>query len=285
MPLLPIERRSNLSAEEFQKEYLSKNKPVIIKDLSSKWSAIEKWQPDFLIKNYGNLEVPIYSDNYSNPGSKYMSAEKVMKFGDYLELICSEPTDLRMFLFNIFKHAPELCNDISDPQIMKGFLMKYPMMFFGGEGSSVRMHYDIDLSHVFHTQIFGEKRVVLFDQDQSVNLYHHPFTVKTHVDVDNPDFDKYPLLRKVTGYEATLYPGETVFMPSAFWHYMQYKTGGYALSLRANESYLKMAKGLWNILVVFEMDKLFNKMLGQKWLDTKENWAINRANQRLRCYN
>ena len=43
---------------------------------------------------------------------------RVMKFGDYLSLIEKGPTDLRIFLFDIFKKIPELADDIRFPTIM-----------------------------------------------------------------------------------------------------------------------------------------------------------------------
>ena len=273
----PIDRRSSLTPQEFEKEYLKPSKPVILTDYADAWPAKEKWTMDFFKENYSHLDVPVFSKNFSKPGKKYMAAEHTMKFGDYLKLIDSEPTDLRLFLFNIFKHAPELKKDFSTPTIMKGFLMRFPLMFFGGAGSSVQLHFDIDMSHVFHTQFHGRKRVVLFSPNQSVNLYKHPFTVRTPVDVDNPDFEKYPKFREVVGYEDELKPGETLFMPSGYWHLMNYLTGGYAMSLRSNESILRKAHGLYNILFKVTFDKAMNRLLGQKWNDMKEQMAIRRA--------
>ena len=59
-----------------------------------------------------------------------------MKFGDYIDLIQNEPTDLRIFLFDPIKHAPKLLEDYRSPtNLMGGFLDKYPNMFFGGAGS------------------------------------------------------------------------------------------------------------------------------------------------------
>lgn len=275
--MLKIDRRAGLTPEEFAKEYLKPQKPVILTDYADQWPCKSKWTIDFFRSNYGHLDVPVFSKNFSKPGKKYMSAETTMKFGTYLELIDSEPTDLRLFLFNIFKHAPELRNDFSTPTIMNGFMMRFPLMFFGGAGSSVQLHYDIDLSHVFHTQFHGRKRVVLFDQKQSVNLYKHPFTVRTPVDIDNPDLNKYPRFREVIGYEDELQPGETLFMPTGYWHFMDYVTGGYAMSLRANESVLRKAHGLYNILIKMPIDRGMNRLLGQKWNDMKEQMAIKRA--------
>jgi hypothetical protein len=169
-----------------------------------------------------------------------------------------------MFLYNIFRHAPELCHDYKKPTIMDGFIDSFPFMFFGGQGSSVALHYDIDLSHVFLSQFHGRKRVVLFEPQQSRNIYQHPYTVASYIDVNKPDYDSFPALKNVIGYEGMLYPGETLFMPSGYWHYIEYVDWGFSISLRSNESYFRRAKGLINIARHYVVDRSMNRLMGSK---------------------
>jgi len=278
MKLLEIERREGLDRNSF-KPYLENLKPVIFTDLIRKWPATTRWTPEFFKSEYGGLEVPVYSSNYSKPGKTYMVPDKKMKLRDFIQALEQGPTDLRMFLFNIFKHAPELCSDYSKLEIMPGFIDSFPFMFFGGEGSAVALHYDIDLSHVFLNQIHGRKRVVLFAPDQTKNIYRHPYTVASYIDVNNPDYEEFPALKKVTGYECLLYPGETLFIPSAHWHYIEYTDFGYSISLRANESLARRAKGLYNIATHYLVDKGMNKLMGKKWREIKSAMAKKRAEE------
>lgn len=281
MELIPIERVSGISPGEFQDKYLKTKTPVVLTDLTEEWPAKDKWTWDFLRDNYGHLEVPLYSKDYHKPGKGYMTPARTMKFGDYLTLIENEPTDYRMFLYNIFEHAPELVHDFSTPNVMGGFMSKYPFMFFGGAGSTVNLHYDIDYSCVFHTHFQTEKECILFDQEQSVYLYNHPFTVQSHVDLLNPDYERFPALKKATGYRTILKHGETLFMPMGCWHFMHYVTGGYSLSLRANASLFTRARGLMNITRHFIVDKGMNKIMGPKWKTLKEDIAEKRADKVL----
>lgn len=277
LSLKPVDRRTGLTPETFAKEYLSHQKPVIFTDLMDNWPAKDKWTIEYLKSEYGHLEVPVYSASYSNPGKNYMSADRLIPFREYLETIEQGPTDLRMFLFNIFQHAPELCEDYAIPTIMEGFIKDFPFMFFGGEGSKVALHYDIDLSHVFLNQFHGRKRVVLFPPEQSKNIYQHPFTVASYIDVNNPDYDKFPALKNAWGYDCTIRPGETIFMPSGHWHYIEYTDGGYSIALRANESYVRRAKGLFNIARHYVVDKGMNRLMGDDWRRMKERIAKRRA--------
>lgn len=281
MNLQSIDRRSGLTRATFKAEYLDPRKPVILTDLMKDWPAREKWSIQYLKQHYGAIKVPVYSENYSKPGAGYMTPDKEIPFREYLEMLESGPCKYRLFLFNIFKHAPAMCEDYTLPDIMDGFFKEYPFMFFGGEGTHVALHYDIDLSHVFLNQFHGRKRVVLFPPEASRYLYHHPFTVASYIDVNHPDYDRYPALKKVNGFEGVLQPGETIFMPSGYWHYIEYTDGGYSMALRANESYVRRVKGALNIAQHFVVDKGMNKLMGASWREMKEQIAKRRAEEAL----
>lgn len=65
-----------------------------------------------------------------------MEPDKKMAFGEYLDLISApEPCELRLFLFNLFRYAPELKMTFAIPDIMDGFYNDFPFMFFGGKGN------------------------------------------------------------------------------------------------------------------------------------------------------
>ena len=274
--LQPIERRSGLTKREFQEEYFKKNKPVIFTDFTKDWPAYEKWTFDYFRNNHGNIMVPVFDNDFRKAGEGYLSAKKEMKFGDYLTLIENEPTELRMFLFNIFKHVPELMNDIKEPKVHDGFLMKYPMMFFGGHGSKVDLHYDLDCATVFLSQFLTRKKVVLFPNEEGPKLYHHPFTVQSHVELDRVDFEKHPAFKKAKGFEGVIGHGETLFMPSLWWHYIYYQDGGFSISLRSHTA-RSQARGLWNISRHFVVDQGMNKILGKRWNNIKDNIAAKNA--------
>jgi len=276
MKLQPIERRTNLSGREFEEEYLKKNKPVVFTDLVKDWPATDKWTFDYLRSTYGHIDVPLYDNDFRKAGKDYLTPRKKMKFGDYLTLIQSEPTELRMFLFNIFKYAPELTNDFSMPNVTDGWLKNMPFMFFGGEGSKVDLHYDLDCAAVFLTQFQTRKKVILFAPEQKPYLYQHPFTVQSSAMLDNPDYKMHPALKIAEGYETVLEHGETVFMPRLWWHYIYYVDGGFSLSLRRHTAYTKV-RGAFSVSRHFLVDKSMNALLGDRWSNYKDRLAKKRA--------
>ncbi|MBK6364014.1 MAG: cupin-like domain-containing protein [Saprospiraceae bacterium] len=206
-----------------------------------------------------------------------MSPDTKMPLRDYISTIQQGPTDLRLFLFNIFKYVPELKKDYKIHTIMDGFYNEFPFTFFGGEGSKVAMHYDIDLSHVFLTQFDGRKRVVLFGPEYSKHLYQQPFTVASYVNIDNPDYKKFPALQHVKGYDCIIERGDTIFIPSGYWHYITYLDSGFSMNQRANDSLPRKVKGVVNIAKHFVVDKGLNKIMGEKWGEMKQSMAVSRA--------
>lgn len=277
LELQPVDRRSGLTRDSFAQEYLLPMKPVVFTDLMAEWPARNRWTIDHFKENYGHLRVPVVSNNYSKPGKGYMTPDRVIPFREFLEILESGPNDLRIFLWNIFRVAPELRQDFRIPDIMDGFVDELPFMFFGGEGSHVALHFDIDMSNVFLNQIHGRKRVILFPADQSRNLYQLPFTVASYVDLNHPDYKKYPALAKAKGFEVMLQPGESLFMPSGFWHYIEYTDGGYSISLRSFDSYPARMRGLANIARHYVVDKGMNRLMGPSWRLIKEWMAVKRA--------
>ena len=276
MKLKEIERVSGLTKRDFEEVYLKKSIPVVFTDLVKDWPATEKWTFDWLKSTHGKLQVPVYDNDFRKPGKDYLTPKRTMAFGDYLDEIQGGPTDLRMFLYNIFKHAPDMVNDFSMPDITDGWLKTFPMMFFGGQGARVDLHYDLDCATIFITQLQKRKKVVLFPYDQGDFLYQHPFTVQSEVRLDQPDFEKHPALKLAAGYETTLEHGETLFMPHLFWHYMNYVEGSFSLSLRRHSLYTR-SRGSWNIARHFVVDKSMNYVLGHKWGDMKASMAQKRA--------
>src|SRR5690348_2779740 len=168
MQVKPIERVADISAREFRENYFKPRKPVIITDLSRNWPAFTKWNWDYFIGLVGKEKVGLYNNNRANAHTRVNGYDEEMLFGDYLQMVKKGPVELRIFLFNIFKYAPRLVNDFTWPtHLIGGLLKKYPMLFVGGSGSIAHMHYDIDLSHILHTQFIGRKRVLLLENNQS----------------------------------------------------------------------------------------------------------------------
>lgn len=284
--LSPIDIVEDISKEDFREKYLLPRKPVVIRNMAKKWPAYKKWTMEYMKEVVGDVEVPLYDSSKADPAAPINAATTKMKFADYIDLINREPTDLRIFFFDPIKQAPKILEDyISPKELMGGFLDKYPSMFFGGQGSQTFLHFDIDMPHIFHTHFNGRKHVLLFDYKWKERLYKMPYATYALEDYDiaNPDFEKFPALDGIEGIECYLEHGDTLFMPTGWWHYMKYLDGSFSISLRAwDKSWAVKAHSLWNLIAQRNFDNLMKGKFKGKYMDWKEKKAVENANRALK---
>jgi len=249
---------------------------LIITALAKQWPAYSKWNWDYFIEVVGQKEVGVYNNIKSDAYTPINTADAYMKFGDYLQQVKKGPLELRIFLFNIFQHAPELAKDFTWPEhLMKGFVKNYPMLFVGGEGSVTHMHFDIDMSHILHTQFMGKKRVLLFPFEEQHKLYRKPWEVLSMANfagyAEKFDYENFPAVRLAKGYEVILEHGDTLFMPAGYWHHMEYINSGFAMSLRAMQNTLGgKLTGVWKLLGMRSIDTVMKKTAPKWWYDLKK---------------
>jgi hypothetical protein len=280
-----IEVVDHIDEGEFERNYLKPQKPLIIKGLTSRYPAGQKWSPEYLKSLCGDVEVDVFDTNADgHSASAFTTPDLKMRFADYVDVIIKDqPSSLRMFLFNMFKCKPALRKDFPCPRMFKGVLGKMGYMFFGSKNIKVRVHQDMDMSNVLLTQFYGRKRVVLVAPEYSDLMYRLPFNTHSLIDIDNIDEHKYPGLHFVEASECILEPGDALFMPSGYWHYITYLDGGFAVSYRKMAQSLKMKwRGLMSLAVYMPFDKVMCFAFGKKWLSYKEHVAELRANKIIR---
>jgi hypothetical protein len=133
------------------------------------------------------------------------------------------------------------------------------------------------------TQFYGRKKVVLISPQYSRLLYKLPFNTHSLVDLDKPDYDKFPGLRYVETYECILEPGDALFMPSGYWHYITYIDAGFSVSYRKLAFSLSAKiSGVLHVCVYMPVDKFMVRLLGPRWLEMKKRMAEKRANREIR---
>jgi len=285
MQVQSIDRIGAITPEAFREQYLKPRKPVVISGLSKDWPALNKWTWDYFIEIVGKEKVGLYNNTRADANTPVNGYDEEMLFGDYLEMVKKGPVALRIFLFNIFKYAPQIVHDFTWPDhLIKGFLKKYPMLFVGGEGSVAHMHYDIDLSHIFHTQFIGKKRVLLLENNQSPFIYKMPLTVESAANFvgweNGLDETAFPALKYARGYTTVLEHGDTLFMPAGYWHHMQYMESGFAMSLRAlDETLTGKLNGFYHIVPMRLMNNFLIKTRPKWWYHYKRKIASRNADK------
>lgn len=282
--LQDIPRVKNISKEDFLIHYFKPQKPVVITNQVEKWPAYTKWNLDYMKAVAGHITIPLYDDRPVDYKDGFNEPHAKMKMSDYIDLLKREPTRYRIFLWNALKEIPSLQNDFSFPNFGLRLMKDIPMLFFGGRDSYTFMHYDIDLANIFHFHFEGTKEVILFDQKQNDYLYKIPHSLITREDIDftNPDFEKWPMLKKAKGHKTELNHGEILYIPEGYWHYMRYVTPGFSMSLRAIARNPKnFSKAVYNLLIMRNVDNAMRRLKGQKWIDWKNERAIIKTHKHL----
>jgi hypothetical protein len=290
MHLQNIDVVNEIDPEDFRNNYYNPKKPLIIKDLARQWPAYDKWNWAYFKSLVGDKKVGLYNNVKSDAYTPINTADDYKTFGEYIDMITAGPAAWRIFLFNIFDHAPDLVKDFTWPEhLMKGFVKKYPMLFVGGESSITHMHFDIDLSHILHTQFAGRKRVLLFPYEEQHKLYRKPFEVLSLADFSNyhhnngkPDYSAFPAIKKANGYEVILDHGDTLFMPAGYWHHMEYLDSGFAMSLRAlQSSFGGKLHGVWNLFGMRGIDTMMKKTAPKPWYNWKRKKIYEEAKKAM----
>ena len=277
MQLKEIHRVKSITKEDFVRDYVKKQKPVVIEHLIDDWDAYKKWNLSYIKQIAGDKVVPLYDDRPVKHDEGFNEAHATMQMSEYIDLLKKEPTDFRIFLYNLMKEVPSLKNDFKFPKIGLRLLKQIPMLFFGGEGSKVFMHHDIDWANILHFHFEGKKQVILFPPSETKHLYKVPYSLITRedIDFDAPDYERFPALKKARGLICNLNHGETLYMPEGYWHYMKYITPGFSMSLRALPRRFKHLRyALYNIFYMRYYDNFMRRRKGQDWIDEKNERAI-----------
>ncbi|QFG23660.1 cupin-like domain-containing protein [Actinomadura sp. WMMB 499] len=221
-----IERRERPSRDEFFEEYYAQNRPVIITGMLKSWPALEKWNLGYFRDRCGDREVEVQfgresDENYEINGPKH---KRAMPFREYLDLLENAGTtnDFYMTANNGSRNQDalaELWSDI-DPidEYLDGDARDKSFFWLGPEGTKTPYHHD--LTNNFMAQVIGRKHVKLVPLHDTAYIYNN---VHCYSEVDASDVDpaRFPKMRSAQVHECTLAPGELLFIPIGWWHYVE----------------------------------------------------------------
>lgn len=222
-----VERRAGLSPSEFFEQYYSANRPVILQDLARSWKALSRWTFDYLKKTVGDVSVEIFSgrDADRHPGLSRDRHRRRILFAEYVDMVASgrETNDYYLEANNFALRNEGMKRLIGDIELFPGFIDPsqtdgHVDFWFGPAGTVTPLHHD--LFNVFLTQVQGRKRIRLIPSFQVHRVYSE-HGVWSQVDLENPDYERFPLFEKADIFDVVLEPGESLFIPIAWWHHVR----------------------------------------------------------------
>jgi ribosomal protein L16 Arg81 hydroxylase len=219
-----IDAVDRIAPDAFKREYMDTNTPLLMRQESANWPAMKKWSFDY----FANLSLPkrvyLEMNNVLQGTGQY----EVMEYGDYVRRIANEDASEAhrpgyLSVFKIFRSFPQLKDDV-DFSILSRHKVKNTVAGWIGPAGTVT-GYHVDWGDNILAQICGRKEVRLVAPEESKYMYpskrFDQGTTSSEMDVDNFDPQRFPLFEKVKEYRVVIHPGEMLFIPRGWWHYVR----------------------------------------------------------------
>lgn len=301
-----IERRDNLSYEEFAQDYLYLLRPVIVTDVLRNWPAMRRWTPEFFQREFGKLKFAYYGADYDQEGASGPSSSQFI-LSDYIDRVLSSSEDRPVpYLRNkiLVEVFPSLMKDIEPlPEYLfpnwigERFLVGHVRkmlnrgaaieLFIGGKGSAFPvLHYDGGGAHAFLMQVYGRKEFTVYAPEQEPFLYPNPEQSNLSLirDINRADLSQYPLFSRAVPTTFILEPGELLFVPSHWWHTTRMLTPSITLAVNV------LNQSNWHELMKFVARKRRSPLVSAAscvYLTAAGAWRSwrDRNRQKRRCNN
>lgn len=226
----------------FFRRYVEANRPVILTGVMEPWPALGRWTPEYLAavagEHRGEVIVSangLYPDYLTQPSPMAKVEMPVSEFlrraggkaeaGEPLPPVLAAGETYYVYGKSYLLDAvPRLAQDLGTPACLGNVPVSTRGVWISSPGCVTPLHYD--LPNGLLCQVLGSKRVYLFDPAQHDRLYPRSpkfpgfdnFERQSQVDIHHPDLGAFPEFRRAEALECVLRQGETLFIPSNWFH-------------------------------------------------------------------
>ena len=216
-----------LSADDFYRDYFFRNRPVVLQGVADHWQAMQLWSPEYFGSRFGDAEVEVVTGRESDPNHEYNLVErkKQMTMREYARMVveAGETNDFYLTAQNLLMVRPEFQELYAHIDGLNGYLDEnrfkgYVRVWFGPKGTVTRLHHDA--TPVLLAQVHGRKQVKLISPMHLRNVSTDGAWL-SKMEIENLDYAKYPAMRNVDILETTIGPGDLLFIPIGWWHWVK----------------------------------------------------------------
>ncbi|KAL3149040.1 hypothetical protein ABBQ32_001885 [Trebouxia sp. C0010 RCD-2024] len=215
-----IDRRADLSLEDFKSQYEVPNKPVILQNAMDGWAALRRWTPAYLKNAF--------------KGQSILAGDYPMSFDNFLAYSqqCCDEMPLYLFDKHFASKAPQLAADYKVPKFFDEDLFSvlgeegrpdYRWLIMGPPRSGSTFHKDPNATSAWNAVVTGSKKWILYPP--------HVLPPGVHASDDGADvacpvsliewflnFYKETQNGPVQPLEGICRAGEVLFVPRGWWH-------------------------------------------------------------------
>ena len=228
--IMEVDRVKDISPERLIREYINKNKPVILEGAALEWNCVKNWGIDYFIEKHGDDAITVV-------GEIELDEKGIPKRDNYESTLKKELEDIKRGGKNYYKFYPlfywhpETYQDIDKAFLKKRsrrlFSAESLQVFIGAKDTFTNFH-NASASNFF-IQVVGEKEWYLapnyyrliFDPSPTDGMSRGA-PVKTKqgpFDPFSPSFEKpYHLFEFMDMYHMVLKPGDIFYNPPYYWH-------------------------------------------------------------------
>lgn len=236
--VIPVERKTDLSLEDFKKNYLQKGVPVILEGAAKDWGCVKKWSLDYFNELHGDDRIVIADQiNIDNPYEETTLSDVIEgikggngKYYRFYPLLERHPEHVKDFDYKWLRNRRN-----------KGTVFEAFQVFIGGDKTYTPLH-NANQCNLF-TQVVGEKTwrlyhfhdTAIIDPDPARNVYRDaPFKIaKGPFNPFEPDYESpYNLYQYLDSYSVHLKPGDVLWNPPYYWHTVQNKGNSIGVGYR-----------------------------------------------------
>lgn len=272
-----IDRIHQPTPREFYQKYVRANRPVVITGIADQWQAVGKWTPQFFRSQHPEAKV-VYTawegaGPNNDPTEYYRNRKRrTTTLGTFIDAMSAAQRTSRDYVsqYPILNELPQLKDDIGSlepfmniphlyPAAVQSKLKKSATFWLGPAGIVTPIHFDS--AHNLLVQIHGKKKLLLVAPQQSRLLYYPSLDLGhvnySPVDVESPDFQRFPRFREARPLELELAPGEVLFIPVRWWHYA--RALEQTISLNFWWFSVDSLRRMWHPYLVYKGSRLFMK--------------------------
>jgi hypothetical protein len=223
--LADIERRSELSVAEFERDYLSRGLPVILTGYTKKWPLMQLSREE-LKSVLGTAQGVVVNKDYILDSASLNRGTVAMTYAEFIDRLEENPLSRNgVPLYMANSPVPEsLYPFIEYPPYYPRQVYQVPKLWLGAAGTYSGLHRDG--TDNLYVQVWGRKRFLLASPDQWKCFYTWSTDMKgglegCDVDPENPDLARFPLFSQAHIVPVELGPGDMLYLPEGWFHHVR----------------------------------------------------------------
>jgi len=239
----PITEVEGISEKDFHSIYFAKDKPVIIRGFAKSWSALDKWRSlNLFAQDHGNRIVPIEKGIMSD---KRGMKEEMMTMKEFIRTFMSPSSRMPVWSLRshesedqnkiaylaqhqLFDQIPSLLQDVeASPPICGKDGPTHVNTWIGTGGTRTPLHFD-SYDNLL-VQVVGAKYIRIYNPAETSKLHvldksdteYGAQGNMSAVDCELENYTTHPMAKDAEYTEAVLFPGDCLYIPSRYWHYVR----------------------------------------------------------------